>query len=48
VDGTHSHNLPQQAPAYPPGTAHATGRWPGRSGAAGSVVSRGAKPARRG
>jgi len=42
-DGTHSRNLPQQAPAYPPGTAHAAGHWPGRSGIAGSPVSRGAK-----
>ena len=32
-DGTHLHNLPQQAPAYPPCTAQAAGRWPGRSGA---------------
>jgi hypothetical protein len=36
-DGTHSHNLPQQAPAYPPSTAHAVARWSGRSGAAGSA-----------
>ena len=44
VDGTHSHNLPQQAPAHPPSTAQRRGVDLGRAGAAGAAVSRGAKP----
>ena len=39
----HSHNLPQQALAYPPSTAYAAGRWTGRSGACRFGVLRGAK-----
>ena len=44
ADGTHSHNLRQQAPAHPPSTAQRRGVDLGRFGAAGSAVSRGAKP----
>ena len=43
-DGTHLHNLPQQAPAYPPCTAKRRGAGLADPAHAGSAASRGAKP----